>query len=145
MIVITTNRDTLFLSLYIQYSSLLFRWYKLNLFIIISLYFEYISISIHLNRYYVVYRIKKLKFLDSSAVTEAERKEANRVGPYMITAKPTQTQQPVTPVRPLYLLPLTTTLSSYYYYYYYHHCYSSFSSSSSSSNYSFDKILFPSC
>jgi len=43
-------------------------------------------------RYYVLYRLKKLKFLDSSPVTDFERKEAARVGPYMITAKPDESQ-----------------------------------------------------
>jgi len=43
-------------------------------------------------RFYVLYRLKKLKFLDSSPVTEKERKEANRVGPYMITVKPDEAQ-----------------------------------------------------
>jgi len=45
-------------------------------------------------RYYVLYRMKHIKFLDSSAVTPAERKEAARVGQYMIPAKP----QPLQPV-----------------------------------------------
>jgi len=43
-------------------------------------------------RYYVLYRLKKLKFLDSSPVNDSERKEAARVGPYMITAKPDESQ-----------------------------------------------------
>jgi len=43
-------------------------------------------------RYYVLFRLKKLKFLDSSPVSSAERKEANRVGPYMIPAKPDESQ-----------------------------------------------------
>jgi len=43
-------------------------------------------------RYYVLYRIKKLKFLDSTEVTEQEKKESNRVGPYMIVAKPDASQ-----------------------------------------------------
>jgi len=43
-------------------------------------------------RYYVLYRLRKLKFLDSSPVTEVEKKESLRVGPYMITAKPDQAQ-----------------------------------------------------
>jgi len=47
-------------------------------------------------RYYVLHRIKNLKFLDSSPVTPQEKKEANRVGPYMITAKPEVVQS--TPV-----------------------------------------------
>jgi len=33
-----------------------------------------------------------LKFLDSSPVNEQERREAARVGPYMITAKPDESQ-----------------------------------------------------
>mmetsp|Transcript_18311 Transcript_18311/g.25657 ORF Transcript_18311/g.25657 Transcript_18311/m.25657 type:complete len:237 (-) Transcript_18311:745-1455(-) len=44
-------------------------------------------------RYYVLYRVKTLKFLDSSPVTEKERKEAARVGPYMIVAKPDPSQE----------------------------------------------------
>lgn len=44
-------------------------------------------------RYYVLYRVKTLKFLDSSPVTEKERKEAARVGPYMIVAKPDTSQE----------------------------------------------------
>jgi len=43
-------------------------------------------------RYYVLFRIKKLKFLDSTEVTEQERKESNRVGPYMIVSKPDASQ-----------------------------------------------------
>jgi len=43
-------------------------------------------------RYYVLYRLKNLKFLDSSPVTTSEKKEAARVGPYMITAKPDEAQ-----------------------------------------------------
>jgi len=43
-------------------------------------------------RYYVLYRLNKLKFLDSSPVTEEERKESLRVGPYMIIQKPQETQ-----------------------------------------------------
>jgi hypothetical protein len=43
-------------------------------------------------RFYVLYRLKKLKFLDSSPVNDKERKEANRVGPYMITVKPDEAQ-----------------------------------------------------
>lgn len=43
-------------------------------------------------RYYVLYRLKKLKFLDSSAVTAEELKEAGRVGPYMIILKPDESQ-----------------------------------------------------
>eukprot|EP01117_Protostelium_nocturnum_P012674 TRINITY_DN466_c0_g1_i1.p1 TRINITY_DN466_c0_g1~~TRINITY_DN466_c0_g1_i1.p1 ORF type:complete len:247 (-),score=96.39 TRINITY_DN466_c0_g1_i1:42-782(-) len=44
-------------------------------------------------RYYVLHKLRKLKFLDSSPVTEKEKKEAIRIGPYMITAKPAQQQQ----------------------------------------------------
>jgi len=39
-------------------------------------------------RYYVLYRMKQIKFLDSTSVTQAERKEAARVGQYMIPPKP---------------------------------------------------------
>jgi hypothetical protein len=55
------------------------------------------------SRYYVLYRLKKLKFLDASPVTEKERKEANRVGPYMITVKPDESQykQSVKDVQPV--------------------------------------------
>jgi hypothetical protein len=38
-------------------------------------------------RYYVLHRLPRLHFLDSSAVTEAERKEAARVGHLMLPAK----------------------------------------------------------
>jgi len=34
-------------------------------------------------RYYVIYRLPKLKFLDSTAVQESERKEAKRAGAFM--------------------------------------------------------------
>jgi len=43
-------------------------------------------------RYYVLYRLRNLKFLDSTPVSAAERKEASRVGPYMITARPDSSQ-----------------------------------------------------
>jgi len=43
-------------------------------------------------RLYVIYRCKKLKFLDSSPVTIEERKEANRVGSYMVVIKPDLSQ-----------------------------------------------------
>ncbi len=49
--------------------------------------------------------MKKLKFLDSSNVTAEERKEASRVGPYMITAKPTQQAAPETPQESVPMLP----------------------------------------
>jgi len=45
-------------------------------------------------RFYVLYRLTHLKFLDASPVTEKERKEAARVGPYMITAKPDTNSAP---------------------------------------------------
>eukprot|EP01114_Cavostelium_apophysatum_P005941 TRINITY_DN17121_c0_g1_i1.p1 TRINITY_DN17121_c0_g1~~TRINITY_DN17121_c0_g1_i1.p1 ORF type:complete len:249 (-),score=55.61 TRINITY_DN17121_c0_g1_i1:31-777(-) len=38
-------------------------------------------------RYYVLYRMKKIKFLDSTTVTDFERKEAARRGPYLLTVK----------------------------------------------------------
>ena len=46
-----------------------------------------------------MYRLKKLKFLDSTPVSVNERKEANRVGPYSLPAKPDEslykkTEQP---------------------------------------------------
>jgi len=39
-------------------------------------------------RYYVLYRLSKLKFLDSSPVSSEERKQANKVGSYAVIAKP---------------------------------------------------------
>jgi len=39
-------------------------------------------------RYYVLYRLPSLKFLDSTPVTEPERKEAKRIGQYMVVVKP---------------------------------------------------------
>eukprot|EP01091_Cochliopodium_minus_P002772 TRINITY_DN12628_c0_g1_i1.p1 TRINITY_DN12628_c0_g1~~TRINITY_DN12628_c0_g1_i1.p1 ORF type:complete len:231 (+),score=72.64 TRINITY_DN12628_c0_g1_i1:44-736(+) len=39
-------------------------------------------------RYYVLYHIPKLKFLDSSPVNEEEKKEAMRVGAFMKVARP---------------------------------------------------------
>jgi len=39
-------------------------------------------------RYYVLYRLPKLKFLDSSPVSAAELKEAARVGHLMVVARP---------------------------------------------------------
>ena len=43
-------------------------------------------------RYKVIYKIPRLKFLDSSKVTEAERKEAQRVGHLLKVARPDPTQ-----------------------------------------------------
>ena len=39
-------------------------------------------------RYYVLYHLQKLKFLDSSPVTEEEKKEALRVGAFMKVSRP---------------------------------------------------------
>ncbi|KAH7949299.1 hypothetical protein HPB49_007458 [Dermacentor silvarum] len=39
-------------------------------------------------RYYVIYKLRQLKFLDSRAVTSAERAEARRVGAFMRVARP---------------------------------------------------------
>lgn len=41
-------------------------------------------------RYYVIYRMKSIQFLDSTPVDDAERKEALRVGHLMAPAKPTE-------------------------------------------------------
>eukprot|EP01102_Stenamoeba_stenopodia_P020895 TRINITY_DN8298_c0_g1_i2.p1 TRINITY_DN8298_c0_g1~~TRINITY_DN8298_c0_g1_i2.p1 ORF type:complete len:120 (-),score=24.26 TRINITY_DN8298_c0_g1_i2:72-431(-) len=43
-------------------------------------------------RYYVLWCLPKLKFLDYTPVTDAERKEANRVGQYMVIVKPSADQ-----------------------------------------------------
>jgi len=43
-------------------------------------------------RLYVIYRMKKLKFLDYSPVTNEERKEATKRGPYLVTVKADLTQ-----------------------------------------------------
>ena len=40
-------------------------------------------IWVFFSRYYVIYRLPKLKFLDSTAVQEIERKEARRAGAFM--------------------------------------------------------------
>jgi len=51
-------------------------------------------------RLYVIYRMKKLKFLDYSPVTSEERKEATKRGPYLVTVKADLSQlKPVTPVK----------------------------------------------
>ena len=39
-------------------------------------------------RYYVIYRLPKLKFLDSNLVTAKERQEAQRVGQFMRVVQP---------------------------------------------------------
>jgi hypothetical protein len=39
-------------------------------------------------RYFVLFKLKKLKFLDSSPVSAEERKQAEKQGAYMIPAKP---------------------------------------------------------
>jgi hypothetical protein len=44
-------------------------------------------------RLYVLYRLPNLKFLDSSIVSEDERKEAKRVGQFMKVVKPSENQQ----------------------------------------------------
>ncbi|KAK6187974.1 hypothetical protein SNE40_005888 [Patella caerulea] len=43
-------------------------------------------------RYYVIYRLSKLKFLDSSPIKKSEVEEALRVGPYMKTIKVNENQ-----------------------------------------------------
>jgi len=49
-------------------------------------------------RLYVLYRLKKLKFLDYSPVSDEERKEASRRGPYLLTVKADLSQlKPATP------------------------------------------------
>ena len=47
-----------------------------------------VIVAYHYYRYYVLHRLKKLKFLDSTPVSSKERKEAERVGPYSLPAKP---------------------------------------------------------
>eukprot|EP01137_Pigoraptor_chileana_P036709 Opistho-2@32743 len=44
-------------------------------------------------RFYVLYRIPTLKFLDSRAVSAEERKEANRVGQFMRVLRPKEVDQ----------------------------------------------------
>jgi len=39
-------------------------------------------------RYYVIFRLKKLKYLDATPIDNSEQKEAERVGKFSITAKP---------------------------------------------------------
>ena len=41
-------------------------------------------------RYYVLYKLPQLTFLDSRAVSAAERKEAKRVGEFMRVVKPSE-------------------------------------------------------
>ncbi|CAG0893906.1 unnamed protein product [Darwinula stevensoni] len=45
-------------------------------------------------RYYVLFRLRKLKFLDSRMVTDEERYEASRVGPYTKVIRPSPSQLP---------------------------------------------------
>lgn len=45
-------------------------------------YFLVVYFIVFYFRYYVLYMLPKLNFLDSTPVTEAERKEAQRVGQY---------------------------------------------------------------
>ena len=42
------------------------------------------------SRYYVLYKLPQLTFLDSRAVSAAERKEAKRVGEFMRVVKPSK-------------------------------------------------------
>ncbi|GFR78741.1 leucine-rich repeat-containing protein C10orf11-like protein [Elysia marginata] len=44
-------------------------------------------------RYYVLYKLPKLKFLDSSPVLAAEVAEAKRVGPFMVVVRPKDSDQ----------------------------------------------------
>ena len=44
-------------------------------------------------RYYVLHKLKNLKFLDSTPVSEEERKEAMRVGAFMKVARPQSNQE----------------------------------------------------
>jgi leucine-rich melanocyte differentiation-associated protein len=41
-----------------------------------------------MGRLFVLYKVPRLKFLDSSPVTAEERAEADRVGQYLVVAKP---------------------------------------------------------
>jgi len=43
-------------------------------------------------RYYVLYRLRQLKFLDSTPVTDQERSEAVRVGSFALPARPDPSQ-----------------------------------------------------
>jgi len=53
----------------------------------------------HRYRYYVIFRLKKLKLLDASPVEDAEIKEAERVGKFMTPAKPAQKETPAAEVQ----------------------------------------------
>jgi hypothetical protein len=41
-------------------------------------------------RYYVIYRLSQLTFLDSSTITSEERREAKRVGAFMKVVRPVE-------------------------------------------------------
>jgi len=43
-------------------------------------------------RYYVLYTLRTLRFLDSREVTDTERREAHRVGPHCLPARPDPSQ-----------------------------------------------------
>ncbi|CAK1545850.1 unnamed protein product [Leptosia nina] len=59
-------------------------------------------------RYFVIYKLKKLRFLDSRRVSERERLEASTRGEFTRVRRPPSvtTQEPVTQVQPLTPLPL---------------------------------------
>lgn len=63
-------------------------------------------------RYYVLSHLPKLKFLDSSCVTDEERKEAKRVGPYMkvISTVITHNENDLNSANTLGYKPLPTSL-----------------------------------
>lgn len=45
-------------------------------------------------RYYVIYKLRNLKFLDSRAVTRSERRESRRVGAFMRVSRPRDSEAP---------------------------------------------------
>jgi len=61
-------------------------------------------------RYYVIFRLKKLKFLDATPIDSSEQKESERIGKFQIAAKPvvkegeeddlSQSQAPSQPFKP---------------------------------------------
>ncbi len=53
--------------------------------------YRFVPLSTHhspITRYYVLFRLPKLKFLDSTPVSAEERKQAGKVGSYAVIAKP---------------------------------------------------------
>ena len=58
---------------------------------VLTFYYNFNNIeplSLFTLRYYVLYKLPRLKFLDSSQVNSAEIAEAKRVGPFMQVVRP---------------------------------------------------------